>query len=169
MSDENSSAVHNFFFPRLNLRFFVRVSLVALVTFVVCRYVVTPAWTNGASMIPTYSEHQFLPIWRPAYWFREPRPGDIVMVRYLGQRQLFLKRVVATAGQSVEFRGGRLFIDGKECQASWAHLSDCDWEMTPRTVPAGEIYIIGDNRSMPINEHRFGHVSIKRVVGAPLW
>ncbi len=163
------SYLRYFFFPKLNRWFFIRSTVLALLTFLCCRFVVTPAWTNGASMVPTYAEHQLLPVWRPAYWFKSPQPGDVVMVRYLGQRTFFLKRVVATAGQTVEFRQGYLYINGEKCEASWAHLTPCDWEMPPRVVPEGEIYVIGDNRAMPIEQHRFGHVSIKRIIGAPLW
>lgn len=165
----SDTPLHNFLFPKLNLRFFLRLASLALLTIVICRHVVTPAWTNGASMLPTYAEHQFLPIWRPAYWFRPPAPGDVVAVRYIGARSFFLKRVVATAGQTVEFRQGDLYVDGKLCTADWAHLTACDWEMPPRTVPPGEIYVIGDNRAVPMNTHIFGHVSLKRVSGAPLW
>lgn len=160
--------IQDFFFPKLDRRFFIRVCCLAAVTFLVCRFVISPAWTNGASMLPTYQEHQFLPILRCRYWFSKPKPGDVVAVRYLG-RQMFLKRVVATAGQTVAFQNGVLMIDGEECQEPWAHLTPCDWDLAPRTVPPGEVYIIGDNRAMPIQEHHFGHVITDRILGSPLW
>ncbi|MBR6472013.1 MAG: hypothetical protein IKS83_09470, partial [Victivallales bacterium] len=61
---ELPESIQNFFFPKLDRRFFIRVSCLALATFLICRFVVSPAWTNGASMLPTYQEHQFLPILR---------------------------------------------------------------------------------------------------------
>ncbi|MBQ4479734.1 MAG: signal peptidase I [Victivallales bacterium] len=163
-----SESVQNFFFPRLNRWFFIRLSCLAAATFLFCRFVITPAWTNGASMLPTYQNHQFLPVLRCRYWFSSPKPGDVVAVRYIGQ-QMFLKRVVAIAGQTVAFHNGVLFIDGNECEEPWAHLTPCDWELAPRVVPPGEVYIIGDNRAMPISEHYFGHVNARRIIGTPLW
>jgi hypothetical protein len=29
--------------------------------------------------------------------------------------------------------------------------------------------VVGDNRSMPIENHLFGNASLKRIVGVPLW
>lgn len=166
---EMPDAIQDFFFPKLDRRFFIRLTCLALATFLCCRFVVAPAWTNGGSMLPTYGEHQFLPILKCKYWFAKPKRGDVVMVRFLGHRKMFLKRVVALAGQTVEFRNGRLFVDGEEATEPWNSLTKCDWELERRVVPPGEVYVIGDNRAMPMSQHYFGHVLAKRIVGAPLW
>ena len=166
---EFPDAIQNFFFPKFDRRFLIRVICLAVVTFIVCRFIISPAWTNGGSMLPTYQEHQFLPVLRCKYWFSEPQRGDVVMVRFLGNRVMLLKRIVALEGQTVEFRDGVLYVDGEESPEEWNHLTPCDWNLAPRVVPPGEVYVIGDNRSMPINEHHFGHVRANRIVGAPLW
>jgi hypothetical protein len=36
-------------------------------------------------------------------------------------------------------------------------------------VDQGSVYVVGDNRSMPVEDHYFGQASIKRIVGVPLW
>ena len=161
--------IHSFFVPSFNSRFFLRLAILVVTTVVLCRYVVTPAFTNGVSMEPTYGSGQFVPIWRPSFWFSEPAAGQVVMIRYAGENVMLLKRVVAVAGQTVEFRNGTLLIDGEECREPWASLTECDWNMPPRTVPEGEVYVVGDNRSMLIDSHVFGHVPIDRIVGTPLW
>ena len=166
---ELPDSTQDFFFPKLDKHLLIRVSCIAVVTFVVCRFIVTPAWTNGGSMLPTYREHQFLPVLRCRYWFSKPQRGDVVMVRFIGNRVMFLKRIVALAGQTVEFRDGVLYIDGEESPEAWNRLTPCDWNLPPRVVPPGHVYVIGDNRSMPMEEHGFGHVIAKRIVGEPLW
>ena len=166
---ELPDSIQDFFFPKFDRRFFIRVTCIAVVTFVFCRFIITPAWTNGGSMLPTYQEHQFLPVLRCKYWFSKPKRGDVVMVRFLGNRVMLLKRIVALAGQTVEFRDGILYVDGEESAEFWNHLTPCDWNLPPRIVPPGEVYVIGDNRAMPINDHHFGHVRANRIVGAPLW
>ena len=40
--------------------------------------------------------------------------------------------------------------------------------MEPHTVSAGHIYVIGDNRSMPMDEHIFGEADLADVIGMPL-
>ena len=154
---ELPDAIQNFFFPKFDRRFLIRVICLATVTFIVCRFIVSPAWTNGGSMLPTYQEHQFLPVLRCKYWFSKPQRGDVVMVRFLGNRVMLLKRIVALAGQTVEFRDGILYVDGEESTEFWNHLTPCDWNLPPRVVPPGEVYVIGDNRAMPINAHHSGN------------
>lgn len=166
---ELKKVIRNFLLPSFNSRFVIRLLCVIAGTLIICRYAVTPAFTNGESMMPTYRTMQFLPVWRLKFLFREPRPGEVVMVRYASERVMLLKRVVATAGQRVAFHEGWLYIDGERCEEPWAHLTECDWELEERTVQPGEVYVIGDNRTMPMAEHVFGAVSIKRIAGAPLW
>ena len=167
--DDDRSALERFLVPSFNACFWLRLGILCVVTVLVVRFVATPAFTNGASMLPTYGEHQFVLIWRPTFWFRKPRVGDVVAVRYTGQKVMYFKRVVALEGQTVEFREGRLFVDGKECTEFWASATECDWNMSMREVPAGEVYLVGDNRSMPMENHLFGHVTMDRIVGTPLW
>lgn len=167
--EDDRSAWERFLIPKFDLAFWLRLLILSVGTILFVRYVATPAFTAGASMIPTYAEREFVVIWHPVYWFRDPQVGDVVAVRYIGEKVMFFKRVVATEGQVVEFRHGRLFVDGKESPYDWNRLTPCNWRLPPRKVPKGEVYLVGDNRSMPAEEHVFGHVSIRRIVGMPLW
>ncbi|MCG8604692.1 signal peptidase I, partial [bacterium] len=46
--------------------------------------------------------------------FKAPQNGDVVVFKYPKEPELdYIKRCVATSGQTVEIRGGELFIDGK--------------------------------------------------------
>ena len=167
--DEDSGAVRRFLVPTFNRRFFLRLGILALATYLFCSFVIQPAFTDGPSMLPTYNEHQFLPINRLKFRFRDPRPGDVVMIRIHGNHFMYLKRIVAVAGDTVEFRGGDLYVNGERCTAPWAHLTPCDWDLPPRKVEKGHVYVIGDNRSMPMDMHLFGSTPASRIIGSPLW
>ena len=119
-------------------------------------------------MEPNYHDGALHFSWRPAYWFSEPQRGDVVLVRFAGSRVMLLKRIVALAGETVEFRDGQLLINGIPQDEPYVTLP-CDWELEPRTVERGNIYVIGDNRSMPIEQHDFGQTSRKRIRGMLLW
>lgn len=167
--DDDRSALERFLVPSFNGYFWARLGILCVVTVLFVRFIATPALTNGASMLPTYGEHQFVVIWRPTYWFRKPQVGDVVAVKYIGQKVMYFKRVVALEGQVVEFRDGRLLVDDKECMEFWGSATECDWNLPKRMVPEGEVYLVGDNRSMPIEQHIFGHVKADRIIGTPLW
>jgi len=81
---------------------------------------------------------------------------------------MLLKRVVALEGEELEFRDGKLLVNGKELDEPYIKYP-CNWNLPPRQVQKGNVYIIGDNRSMPLNQHTFGQTSIKRIIGAPVW
>jgi signal peptidase I len=119
-------------------------------------------------MVPTYESGQFVLCWRLRYVFREPRLGDVVMVRLAGPKVMYLKRIVALAGDTVAFRAGRLVRNGDPVSEPYVQ-GPCDWELAERTVEPGHVYVVGDNRSMPMDGHKFGQVSVKRLEGGPLW
>jgi signal peptidase I len=76
--------------------------------------------------------------------------------------------VVALGGEQIEFRKGKLWVDGKTIEESYVRYP-CDWDLPPRMVGKGSVYVVGDNRDMSIENHHFGQTSIKRIVGVPLW
>lgn len=166
---KSGEALRAFLLPKLNRRFWIRLGLEVVAAWFFFSKVCTLSWTQGESMLPTYDDHEFLLCWQPRYWFRDPRPGEVVMLRLAGPRVMLLKRVVAVAGDSVEFRDGVLLVNGKEPDACWASLTACDWELPPRQVRPGHVYVVGDNRSMNIDEHEFGEIAVSRVVGGPLF
>jgi len=119
-------------------------------------------------MEPTYHNGRVNFCWRLRYLFSEPKRHDVVAVRFAGSKVMLLKRVVALEGERIEFRDGKLFVDGREIEEPYV-LYPCDWNLSPRQVEKDRVYIVGDNRSMPIEDHHFGQASKGRVVGVPLW
>jgi len=81
---------------------------------------------------------------------------------------MLLKRIVATEGEEIEFRSGKLIVNQKEMEEPYFRFPS-DWNLPPRVVQKGCVYVVGDNRSMPIENHLFGNASLKRIVGVPLW
>ena len=157
-----------FLLPALNRYYLLRVVAVAFLAFLFFRYICRPAWTNGESMLPTYQEREFLFYWQPTYWFSAPKRGDVVIIRMAGNSIFLLKRVVALTGETVEFREGILLINGEPLQDEWTSLTPCDWNLEPRTVAENCVYVVGDNRSMPIEQHEFGQVELRRISGKPI-
>ena len=102
------------------------------------------------------------------YRFRSIRRGDVVAIRLAGRRLMYLKRIVALPGDTVEFRRGMLYINGKPNKESYVRFRG-NWELPPRIVQPGMVYVVGDNRAMPMMQHVFGETEQDRIVGTPLW
>ena len=99
--------------------------------------------------------------------FREPRAGDVVVFIYPKERDKdFIKRIVAVAGQSVESRGNKVFIDGKQVEDPHAHYEKHDHvDFGPYTVPAGHVFVMGDNRDESYDSRFWGPVPIQDIKG----
>ena len=166
--DETSQGMWlDFFAPRASKGFLIRLGCVALIALVIFWGLLRPCVIDGQSMMPTYDRSGFNLNKRWAYWFSEVKRGDVVIISFDGKFQL-LKRVVALAGDTVEFRNGKLFVNRRQVDEPYLHYSS-DWNMPERVVSPGCCYVVGDNRSQPINDHVFGEVPLERIAGQPLF
>ncbi len=163
-----SQRVKHFFLPEFNRRYALRLVALSLCAFILFRYILAPFYIQGESMAPTYRTGGITFSWRLAYMFSEPQRGDIVIIRLAGERVALLKRIVALPGEQVEFRDGELFINGRKLDEPYL-VKPSDWNQEPRIVEECHYYVVGDNRSMPIEEHHFGEVAKKRIIGALAW
>lgn len=111
------------------------------------------------------------------------RRGDIAIFVYPNDRSLlYVKRIVALPGDRVQISGGDLRLNGKSITlpkpAGQAFANESiegrqwqvDWSGPPSaeidiTVPPGEVFALGDNRSASVDSRRFGTVPLHDVVG----
>ncbi len=119
-------------------------------------------------MEPTYHDGSINFCWKLRYILSEPKRYDVVAIRFAGNKVMLLKRVVAVAGERIEFRNGRLFVDGKETHEPYVRYP-CSWNLPLRQVEKDCVYVVGDNRNMPMENHHFGQAPMKRIIGGPLW
>jgi signal peptidase I len=160
--------IRQFFFPSLTPKFLMRVLFVTLSAYLFFNYICIPLRIKGFSMEPTYHNGGINFCWKLRYLFSTPKRFDVIVVRFAGNRVMLLKRVVALEDEQIEFRNGKLFVDGKAIDEPYIRYP-CHWNLLPRQVEKDCVYVVGDNRNMPIENHHFGQVSMRRVVGAPLW
>lgn len=143
----------------------VRIVVLVVATFVVFRFILLPPIRiTGPSMLPTYRENTIHLVNRLAYSWREPRRGDVVSIRLAGHSVMYMKRIVGLPGETVEFRGGQLFVNGQPLDEPYVK-SRSRWEMPPRRLGVEEYFVVGDNRSMPIEDHELGVATRNRIVG----
>ncbi len=162
------SRLKTFLFPEIRLRFLIRAGLVTAVAFICFTWILIPFQIHGHSMSPTYRDGDFNFCSRLQYIFSSPSRHDVVAIRYAGTRVMLLKRILALEEETIEFRQGQLYIDAKPISEPYVTAS-YDWDLEPRTVEPGHVYVVGDNRRVPMMTHDFGQTPSNRIIGAPLW
>lgn len=150
-------------------RTFIRIIFVVAGALILFKFVLLPVRVDGPSMLPTYKPGAVNFINRLAYWRGQPKRGDVVAVRYSGHSIMLMKRVVGLPGETIEFVGGRLLINGQPLNEPYVKY-DCDWNARPRhyQLDADEYYVVGDNRSMPYELHDKGAARRERILGRVL-
>ena len=158
--------IRSFFLPEYNSK--LKLRLIILLIVLPCFFLIfRPCFISGKSMAPAWNDGGFTFSYRLRYLFAPPQRGDVVCISYFG-RKMLLKRVVALAGDVVEFKDGNLLVNGVLQEEEYVKFP-CKWNIAPVTVRDGFCYAVGDNRSMSHLEHKFGEVSLKRIVGGPLF
>jgi signal peptidase I len=157
-----------FLFPAMTRKYLIRVSLVIVSAFLFFNFICVPFRIKGYSMMPTYQNGELNFCFRPRYLFSTPDRHDVVAIRLAGQSIMLLKRVVGLEGDIVEFCKGKLFINGEETDEAYVRYP-WDWNLPPRKVVKDHVYVLGDNRHVPIHIHQFGQTPVNRIIGEPLW
>jgi signal peptidase I len=111
-------------------------------TFIVELYVV-----DGPSMRPTLLHDEKLVVNKFIYYLRAPEKGEVVIFRYpRDPSRDFIKRVIATAGDTIEIKDGRVYVNDQLLIEDYI-LEKTYTEYPKSTIPEGTIFVMGDNRN----------------------
>ena len=99
----------------------------------------------GDSMLPTFRNGMILAVDRRAYVEREPARGDLVVARR--RDEYLVKRIVGLPGETVELRGGRLYVN-EERKAEEYEITSGALEVGKGLLAPGRFALLGDNRAL---------------------
>jgi signal peptidase I len=102
-----------------------------------------------------------------------PDRGALVAFHQPGTGDVLLKRVVAVGGDTVGLDDGLLVVNGRTLREPYANTKSQDSVyFGPVHVPAGTVFVMGDNRGISEDSRDFGAVATRDVIGravARLW
>ncbi len=150
--------------------FFLLVSAIALVLMALVvflnTYVFFIAEVSQSSMEPTLFEGDSLVTNR----YKQPKIDSIIIIKHEqnGKQTLWIKRVVALGGDTVEIKNGKVFVNGKLKEepylASGVITEDRD-NGTKWVLAEDEVFYLGDNRAVSDDSRTHGPCKQSDVVG----
>jgi len=147
-----------------------------LITFAVSlgfrHFVAEPRYIPSLSMYPVFDVGDRLIAEKITYRFkRDPQAGDVVIfnppktpkTRNVSN-EVFIKRVVAVAGDVVQVKRGELYVNGVS-RGKELKLEPIQYNYGPFTVPEDNLFVMGDNRNNSFDSHAWGPLPKERVIG----
>jgi signal peptidase I len=151
-------------------------------------------WIPTGSMEPTLVPGDRVIVAKVPYYFHDPQRGDVIVfeepdpakepdrgvwgaiTHWLGQGLGFsppdhpdyIKRVIGEPGDVVSARNGNVYVNDVRISEPYLHERTARFPET--TVPAGKLFVMGDNRSNSLDSRfTLGFVPVDRVVGKAVW
>jgi len=133
-------------------------------------WVVEPLTVASDSMEPTVTQGSTLLVSRLQGPLDSSDAGRLVVFRSPEDGRSMVKRLVAVAGQTVAIRDGVLHVDGAVVAEPYVDPRLVDGTFFGlMQVPAGHVFVLGDNRAVSIDSRDFGAVPVESIIGSVLW
>ena len=137
-----------------------------------CRWL--PTQINSDAMYPTLKRGEYVIV--DDHVGRPYQVGDVVMLREPETGKLSPKRIMAVAGQTVEWRDGVLKIDGAEWSQIVPEGGELDADLQEYApgmkrghqrvvVPIGHVFVMGDYWGSSYDSFDYGPVELTAIQG----
>ena len=150
-----------------------------LLALVVKVFLLQAFYIPSLSMYPALHEGDRVLVNKLSYRLHDVNRGDVIVFERPASETSsnipdLIKRVVGLPGESISFVDGAVYVDGKRLEESYlpdgtvtssANAPNKCTAEDPCVVPAGQVWVMGDNRSDSKDSRYFGSIDQSTIVG----
>ena len=134
-------------------------AVIFLIVILIRSFVVTPVIVSGTSMDSTLKDGEILLLNK---FDKTYDRYDIVVFDYQGSK--LVKRIIGLPGETVEYKDGILYINGRETEDNFSSITR-DYKMDIEVIPDGYYFVMGDNRNNSSDSRIIGLIDEKSING----
>jgi signal peptidase I len=140
--------------------------ILSLVLFLAINAISERIRVESISMQPTLYPGDYVIVNKLAYRFKgTPNRGDVIVFRYPPNPEAipYIKRVIGLPGDQIHIADGKVYVNGQAVVEPYLVVTTNrggDW-----TVPAGQIFVMGDNRNNSSDSRSWGFVPLENIIG----
>ncbi len=136
--------------------FFIIIAVLTVILLTV-KFAIHPITVSGSSMEPTYKDGNVL--LTKEYTDNETvlKVNDVVVFSYQGST--LIKRVIGLSGDRILIKDGALYRNGMMISDGYDKMEEAGLATNEITVPAGSIFVLGDNRNDSVDSRKIGMIS----------
>ena len=152
---------------------FLETIVVSLAIFaVVYIFLFQPHQVDGQSMTPNFQNGEYILTDKISYRIHAPNRGDVVVFHSpQDERVDFIKRILGVPGDTIKIQSGYVYLNGTKLEEEY--LNDPGAVLSGRflrensevKIPAGQYFVMGDNRSHSSDSREWGLVTSGGIVG----
>lgn len=139
--------------------------LLALFLFLAINFVSARIRVDGVSMEPTFQLGDYVVVNRLAYRAGDIERGDVVVFPAPNSPEIdYIKRVIALPGDRIAIYNGAVVVNGTTLQEPYI-LELQGGNYAERIVPAGYVFVMGDNRNNSDDSRSWGFLAVEDIIG----
>ncbi len=135
-------------------------------------FIAQPHKVSGASMVPTFQDGDYILTDKITYRFGPPKKGDVIVLKNPRNEEVdFIKRIIATPGDTLKVADSSVFVNGEKLPESYLP-SDIETragnflaEGSEIKVGPNQYFVFGDNRNHSSDSREWGSITKEEIVG----
>jgi signal peptidase I len=116
-------------------------------------------------MEPQFHEGDRLLVNKVVYHFGEPKRGDVIILHPPSDpKAVYIKRIIALPGDTVEVKGGAVYVNGTKLDEPYIKEPPA-YTLHKEIIPENEYFVLGDNRNNANDSHNGWTVPRQNIIG----